>query len=114
MKFNLHEPCDGCPFLKVGGVKQLRRAREIAMAMASTQGASFACHKTLDYSDEGEGRETPGTQHCAGGLVFMEKVNPSGTQLIRIMERIGAYDRRQFKGHELVFDSVAEMVRANQ
>jgi hypothetical protein len=114
VKYDLHKPCNGCPFLKVGGAKHLgkKRAREIAMAMASSQGATFSCHKTVDYSDD-EPLDTEGTQHCAGALLFMEKVNPAGTQIVRIMERLGAYDRRQYSGADPVFDSVKEMVAAH-
>lgn len=115
MNYNLKSPCDQCPFLKVGGVKHLgaSRAREIAMCMASTPGATFSCHKTVDYGDD-EPREAKGTQHCAGALLFMEKVNPAGNQMARIVERLGLYDRTKLDGAELVFDSVTEMVEAHR
>jgi hypothetical protein len=118
MNFDLHKPCSGCPFLKEGGVKFLGkpRAREIANYMASSQGASFPCHKTVDYSDDEDSdfhAPGPKEQHCAGALLFMEKVNPGGNQMARIAERLGLYDRTQFKGAELVFNSVREMINAH-
>lgn len=116
MNYDLHHPCDGCPFLKEGGVKHLhkRRVHEIADAMATSQGSSFACHKTVDYSEDGAGEHTKGTQHCAGALLFMEHVNPSGNQMSRWMERLGFYDRTKYTGSELVYDTVEDFVEGQQ
>lgn len=117
MRFDLHRPCSGCPFLKEGGVKFLGsdRAAEIASLFTTTgEGGTFPCHKTIDYDkpsgdeDESWGAHVEGTQHCAGALLFMEKVNPRGNNIIRIAERLGLYQRTSFVGADLVYDTVEE------
>lgn len=116
MKFDLKRPCSGCPFLKLGGVKHLgeRRSREIAEMLASHSGGSFPCHKTTVFDEEGgHVLSNPGEQHCAGALLFMEKVNEEATQTIRIAERLGLYDKDSYSGAELVFDTVEDMVEAH-
>lgn len=50
-------------------------------------------------------------QHCAGALLFMEKINPAGTQFVRIAERLGFYDKDTYSGADLVFDTVEDMVK---
>lgn len=108
MRFNLIRPCDDCPFLKHGGIR-LRKARaeEIGGMMISRDGGTFACHKTTDSG----GSEGP-VQHCAGALVFAEK-NEIATQAMRIAERLQMYDHTKLQGHDDVFDTLEEMVDAN-
>jgi hypothetical protein len=116
MNFDLHKPCNGCPFVRESEVRYLgaRRAREIARTMASPQGGTFSCHKTVHHDDDtGEYVRNKGEQHCAGALLLMEKVNSSGTQFVRIMERMGFYDRTKYTGAETVFDTVEEMVESH-
>jgi hypothetical protein len=114
MDFKMTAPCDNCPFRKEGGIR-LRpdRAREIAHQFTDSQGGTFPCHKTVDYGTEDDEGNTSldGTQMCAGGLLFAEKQGKAN-QLVRIMERIGAYDARKLAGHDLVFDSLAMMLKA--
>lgn len=78
----LAKPCDQCPFLRDGkaAVRLTEdRIEEIAGAALDPQGGTFACHKTVDYDDEGEGS---GGDHCAGFLCFAEK-NGNATQMMR-------------------------------
>ncbi len=100
----------------MGGIRlTVGRAREIAGLFTDSRGGSFACHKTVDYVDE-DADERPmrdGEQICAGGLIFAEKQG-AANQFVRIMERLGAYDARELRGHEHVFDSLREMVAAQR
>lgn len=116
MNFDLKRPCVGCPFLKEGGVKHLgaRRAREIAMNSATSSGGTFACHKTVRFDEDGNEIERRSQQHCAGALLFMEKVNEGATQFVRIAERLGIYNKDSYTGAELVFDTVEDMVAAHK
>lgn len=41
----------------------------------------------------------------------MEKINPAGTQFVRIAERLGFYDKDTYSGADLVFDTVEDMVK---
>lgn len=83
-------PCNQCPFiLKMKHGFTLRKLKEFASG-------EFPCHKTAEcVEDEDEGSSYQATKdslHCAGALIFNEKRNTS-TQMMRICERIGLYDR---------------------
>jgi len=118
MHFDLKAPCSDCPFLKKGGVRlTARRVEEIAGNILSSQGGSFACHKTTRYSDDtGDMERTEQSRHCAGALIFAEK-NRNSTQMMRIAERLGIYDPRPLMANrnavERVFGSLADMLRVN-
>lgn len=97
MKFDLVRPCPECPFSTLPGAVRLGRARVIEILQAVTlQDASFPCHQTVDYDqdddDEGDGRVTPASQHCAGALIYLERLDRPN-QMMRIAERLGFYDR---------------------
>lgn len=50
-------------------------------------------------------------QHCAGALILLEKLDrPS--QMMRISERIGMYDRRKLDMDAPVFDTFRKMITA--
>jgi hypothetical protein len=106
--FRMTRPCDSCPFrTDVGGYLTRGRAREIATALLSDQ--TFHCHKTVDYSaDEGEG-DTTDSQHCAGAMILLEKVDRPN-QMMRICERLGVYDRRRMDMDAPVFDTFAQFI----
>jgi hypothetical protein len=116
--FKLTKPCDSCPFRKVDGIRLTpERAREIAGLFTDSQGGTFPCHKTVDYdieddTDDARQMRAP-EQLCAGGLIFAEKQG-SVNQLMRIMERVGGYDPSALRGHDEVFDSLSEMLRAQR
>lgn len=87
------KPCAECPFLNTANMRRgftLRRLNEFAEG-------TFPCHQTAKLDDGDEGAAyiaKENSQHCAGALIFCEKRNrPS--QMMRISERLGMYDRRK-------------------
>lgn len=118
MNYSMKTPCDGCPFLKGHGAIRLDkgRAKAIAEMMVQPQGGTFPCHKTTAFDDDGDHVARREEVHCAGALIFAEK-NGVGTQMMRIAERLGIYDARALMTDNPavkdVFDSVKEMVKAN-
>lgn len=119
MNYDMTRPCNDCPFRKEGGIPLTKgRIREIGGMMLSSQGGTFSCHKTVEYregdDDQNEHFPRSGEQHCAGALLFMERHNPGGTQMARIMERLRAYDRRKLDqaAFPLVWDSLSQWLKA--
>lgn len=109
------KPCVKCPFRR-GTVMKLTEERiiEIEALFGPSnrgQGGTFPCHETLDYDGDGDGeddcggQETSKTAHCAGALIYAEK-REAPTQMMRICERLGMYDRTKLGGPELVWDDV--------
>jgi len=87
MKYTLTKPCDACPFLA-----KMRRGYTMRKLLGFASGA-FPCHKTAEIDDEtGEFQVTRDSQHCAGALIFLEK-RDAPSQIMRIAERLGIYDR---------------------
>ena len=87
MTYEMTNPCADCPFLKanIRGYP-IQRLREFATG-------DFHCHKTGDFDDEeGTFIPTKDSSACAGMLIFNEK-RDKPNQLMRIMERLGFYDR---------------------
>ena len=87
-----YEPCGSCPF-RTDRPSYLTksRAREIIATMKHDQ--DFKCHKTLDYdTEDGEGQNTERTAICAGFAVIAETAG-TPTQMMRIAERMGMYDK---------------------
>lgn len=70
-KGNLKKPCKDCPFILKN--EYLRPGRKLEIANSLLNGASFPCHKTLDYSGgDGEGEMTDATRFCTGALLAMD------------------------------------------
>ncbi len=124
MKYTLTKPCATCPFRKDGaGVKLYpARIREIAKS-TGWNGASFACHSSLDYSktdndefDDGgqlsrEMSSDPKTQHCGGAIIFGLK-NGGPHQMLRIAARLGMADLDgAMQNAAMVYDSVTEWLK---
>ena len=90
MEYTLTTPCNECPFLnKNKHAFSLKRLEQMASG-------EFGCHKTCEITEEEDGSGgayTPrkGTVHCAGALIFLEK-RERPHQMMRICERLGAYD----------------------
>ena len=113
MNFNLTKPCANCPFRTDKDFRlSAERAEEIADGITSRQG-TFSCHKTVDYSGDSDGDEVDKTEHCAGVLIMLEKMNQPN-QMMRWMERIGQYDRTKLKMDSPVFDHTLDFIASNQ
>jgi len=80
------EVAPGCP----AECRLVYRAKELAM-----RDDEFVCHKTGVEDDEGGIVGTDKSMHCAGFLIFREKIEKP-SQMMRICERIGVYDARKF------------------
>jgi hypothetical protein len=105
MKYTKTTPCDNCPFrsdkpfhLGKGRVREIQR---------SLSRATFACHKTTEAGGCDGGRNAE--IHCAGALILLEKLDEP-SQMMRIAERLGMYDRTKLKMDAPVYDSFEEMV----
>lgn len=96
MKFDLPRPCKNCPFRSdIKGYLTKKRVREIIDGITREQ-ATFSCHKSNDFETGEDGWsetvETSKTQHCAGALIFLERLDRPN-QMMRIAERLGMYNR---------------------
>jgi hypothetical protein len=113
MKLDLIRPCANCPFRSdVRPYLRKGRAREIARALLGDQ--SFSCHQTNSYDDEsGEIAETSESQHCAGALIMLERLEHPN-QMMRWMERVNQYDRRKLDMQAPVFSSFKAFVNAQE
>lgn len=102
--YGLTKPCANCPFRSDGSGVRLTRGRTIEIERALVR-SSFHCHKTTGPRHD----DMSNTQHCAGALILLEKLErPS--QMMRIAERLGMYDRRKLDMGAPVVDSFEEMM----
>lgn len=109
MHFGLKTPCKNCPF-RTDVKPYLREGRVsgISRTLTQEQGA-FPCHKTVTHNDDGEKDSSLKEQHCAGALIMLENMNMPN-QLMRIAERLGAYDHRLLDMDAPVFNNTAEFI----
>lgn len=103
--YTLTEPCANCPF-RIDRPFYLGRERRQEIADDLEGGATFYCHKTLDYNDEGS-EVTSRSRACAGSLIAMEK-DEAPNQIMRIAERLGLYDRTKLNMDAPVVDSLQD------
>ena len=113
MQFTLKRPCPGCPFST--GPKAVRflgraRAQQIVDSLVD-QDATFSCHETNLYDDEGEARETRDSQHCAGAMILLMRLEMPN-QMMRIAGRIGSFDPDSLDMESPVFANFDEFVDA--
>ena len=109
MKFDLKKPCAQCPFrTDITPFIRPERAEEICASMIDLQQA-FPCHKTVDYNNDGDGVETPDSQHCAGAMIMLEHMDRPN-QMMRIAERLRFYDRNKLDMTAPVYTSDDEMI----
>lgn len=113
MDMKLTTPCRDCPFrTDIPGYLRGERMEEIIDALHGDQ--TFTCHKTTVESEPDDDGEThtvdgPNAQHCAGALIFLEhQERPS--QLMRVYERLGGYDRTKLDMDAPVPDCEYELV----
>jgi hypothetical protein len=107
--FALKRPCGNCPF-RSDRAPFLDRDRAQDIADSLEAGASFHCHRTLDYNaEDGTPEITESSKHCAGAMITMEREGKAN-QMMRIGERLGMYDRGLLDMHAPVHDSLGEWV----
>lgn len=97
MKYTMKTPCKECPFLKGSPLNMtLPKKRLHGFAIGE-----FVCHKSAELrepdEETGEGggftaRADGESVHCAGMLITLERLNRP-TQMMRVAERLGLYDR---------------------
>lgn len=114
MSYKLTTPCPQCPFrTDIAPYLQPERVREIEHNLHRGE---FYCHKTTNsdrFNGEEEGNgsyynPSGHEEHCAGALILLEKLErPS--QMMRIAERLGLYDRRNLNMDAPVFDTFDAM-----
>lgn len=109
MKFNLVRPCPECPFRTdcLSGWLGEDRAVEIVNALSADH--TFSCHKTLGETDEGETVTVTDSEHCAGAMVMLERVERPN-QMMRIAERLGMYDHTRLDMESPVFDDFEDFI----
>lgn len=112
MKFDLIRPCKDCPFRSDRpAYLSADSVESICTAMIEEQ-RTFSCHKTNVPSEDGiEMLETKDSQHCAGALIFLERLEQPN-QMMRWMERLGAYDRTKLDMDSPVFETMEDMMEA--
>jgi hypothetical protein len=106
MSYALTSPCKDCPFRS--DIRPYLTRERIDQIDNSLIRAEFPCHKTTEHDDDDNYVPTDNEQHCAGALILLEKLErPS--QMMRIAERLGLYDRRKLDMKAPVFDTFKEM-----
>lgn len=110
--FDLTRPCPQCPFrTDIEPFLTRVRAEEIATAITD-QDKTFSCHKTVDYSEGGDGATAQNEQHCAGALILLEHMKRPN-QMMRIMERIGLYHRHRLDMQSPVYTTTQDWIEAH-
>lgn len=113
MNYTKTSPCDNCPFRSDKPFHLVRgRVREIQRGLVN---GDFPCHKTTVEGGEDEDdcstlKSTDKSLHCAGALILLEKLEQP-SQMMRICERIGMYDRTKLKMDAPVYNSWEAMVK---
>jgi len=111
VKFDLRSPCVTCPF-RTDVVPFLHPDRAAEILHAITHDKDFICHKTVHHdSESGDHIPHPGEQHCAGALIFLERLGRPN-QMMRIAERLRFYDRKQLRMDSPVFATARAMIKA--
>jgi hypothetical protein len=108
-KFCADQPCEGCPFIVGPKAVRLMRGRIHEIVSSLVAGASFPCHKTVEYDDEGEGVFTGKELECTGAIMFLDRMGRSN-QMTRIAGRLGIFDPSKLKGRDVVFKSLRAML----
>lgn len=106
MRYDLTEPCEKCPFRN--DIRPYLTPGRVEEIVEST---SFPCHKTIGHDDEGEAVENKNSQMCAGYMIMLEKMEQP-SQMMRIAERLGKYDRKKLNMQSPVYEDGDEMADA--
>lgn len=103
----LTRPCGACPFrTDRHGFLGARRAQEIMDTLADDR-EWFACHKTVEYTDDGSC--TAGASQCGGALIFQRKTERTNI-VTRIAFALQIIDPEALDMDSPVFDSAAAFV----
>lgn len=95
--FNRTHPCKTCPFrLEKPAVRFLGRERAEEIVDSLLDDKTFTCHSDLDKPEKDK-------QHCVGAMIILQAMDQPN-QMMRICERIGAYDRTKLTGQDEVFE----------
>lgn len=122
--YTLKGPCSNCPF-RSDQPFYLHDDRVAEIGQSLRDGATFYCHKTLDYGDGPDtdeceadddgnsGSVTSRARACAGALATMEKEGRPN-QIMRIGQRLGFYDPAHLDADAPVHSSLAEWAAARR
>lgn len=109
--YAMTSPCDNCPFRS--DVKPYIRAARVVEIRQSLERSEFPCHKTVEYDGDGESLRSRDEIHCAGALILLEREGQP-SQMMRISERLGMYDRSKLNMDAPVYESFEAMVKAHR
>lgn len=111
MKFDLTQPCVGCPFRTdclegwLGGPRIVEILDSI-----TTHDAPFACHKTTEFDDDGDVIPSRKEQHCAGATILLERLDRPNMAM-RFSKWAGLYDPTRLRMDSPVFRTPQAMIR---
>lgn len=109
--YTMTTPCDNCPFRN--DVNPYLTSDRVIEIMESLERSEFPCHKTTEFDDDGESAHSGDEIHCAGALILLEKLEQP-SQMMRIAERLGMYDRTKLDMAAPVFDDWDEMIESQK
>lgn len=105
--FRLRKVCDNCPF-RNDAPFYLDPRRVVEIEQALERGETFHCHKTIEYTDEGDAEIKDKTQMCAGAIATITKGGTANATL-QIGERLGIRDPEEFDHESMpTYNSLAE------
>ena len=108
MNYNLKKPCSNCPFrTDIKTFIRPERAEDICDSLE--RGQDFVCHKTTGSDDEGETTIEQKSQMSAGAMIMLEHME-APTQMMRISERLGMYDRSKLDMESPVYENTEDMI----
>lgn len=104
--YSLTTPCDKCPFRS--DVRPFLRPERVWNIYLG-----ISCHKTTSDEEDENGDPLPSDEEitCAGFLIMREHAEDP-TQMMRIAERLGFYDRTKLNMDAPVYSSVQGMYEA--
>ncbi len=107
--FKLKRPCGNCPFRRGQGELfrlDLERLEEIRKATA------FQCHKTVNYSDDGQPRSGEKPQQCVGLMAVLHRQGEPN-QIMQVAERLSALKPGELDTGNEAYSSWAEVIKAH-
>lgn len=112
-RFDMVRPCGDCPFRRDTPCQLEGDLPETVMEGLIFNGDGFMCHKTVAYDDPATyagGRPTANDQHCAGAMIFLEKVREPNKMMLRALAR-GTFDPERLDMAAPVVDTAREFLR---